>query len=521
MATRKPLALSGQQLDRALQAIKFHGYTDFFPSPPELDIIAAHWTEYKSLLISMDLSDYLPSRGMELAAPKSAKFLRWATLLSPADLLIYTALVLTIRSALNKARIPAREKRVFSFRSEGAPSDALYADHPSHKEFQYAILAKARSVATDAYIGTADIADFYPRLNQHDIKSALDGVLGGTDKLKYAEILDRFLRALSRDAMSYGIPVGPAASRPLAEAALIDIDTNLRIKKIDFIRYIDDFVLFSPSKAFAQWGIQQLGHLLHKKLGLSLQVSKTDVLSVKKFLSKFELAEHAEAHVEARFLEIVDEEFYDVDSFDDLSDEQKATISTIDVEQILSDELESEETNFKVVAFILSKLSAIGCPDIAEVVIDNLPLLYPVAHAVRDFFLDFEGLDAEQQREFGDRLLDTIEDCTEDEPPEYYAVWALDIFARNASWNHADRLTAIFNNSRSDVIRRYAALAVGMCGKRSHIAALKDGFDSASHLTRSAIIVATKRLPPSERYHWKKTLRLDKFEEFLFTYAAQ
>ena len=187
-----------------------------------------------------------------------------------------------------------------------------------------------------------------------------------------------------------------------------------------------------------------------------------------------------------------------------------------DVEQILKDELEKEETNYKVVAFILSKLSVIGRKDIAEIVLAHLESLYPVAHAVRDFFLDFGQLPAKDQKSFGDSVLNVIEEDTNDVAPEYYAVWILDIFARNASWNHAERLVSIFNTTESDVIRRYAALAVGNCGRRAHIAALKEKFESSSPLTRSAIIIASKGLPSTERNHWKKTLHLSKFEDFLF-----
>jgi hypothetical protein len=513
--------LTGQQLDRALAALKFHGYTDFFPPPPELDIIEKHWVEYKDLVCGINLSKYTPTRGAELAAPKSAKYLRWAMLLNPQDLLVYTAAVLAIRSDIDRGRIPARERRLFSFRYEGAPDGALYSRKPSHDEFQSEVVRRARGLAPGGFIGVADITDFYPRLNQHDIKTALDDLLKSTKKSKYAEFLDRFLRSIARDSMSYGIPVGPAASRPLAEAALIEIDTHLSIKKVDFVRYIDDFVIFGNNRSKAQWAIRQLGDTLHKQLGLSLQTSKTDVLPAAKFLSKFEVTEDAKAEVEQQFLEIVDQEFYKIDSFDELSDEQKETISLVDVEQILRDELEKEETNYKVVAFILSKLSVIGRTDIAETVLDHLESLYPVAHAVRDFFLDFGQLPATHQKSFGDAVLNVIEEDTNDVAPEYYAVWILDIFARNASWNHADRLVSIFNTTESDVIRRYAALAVGSCGKRAHIAALKNKFESSSSLTRSAIIIASKGLPKAERNHWKKTLHLSEFEEFLFRRSVE
>jgi hypothetical protein len=71
--------------------------------------------------------------------------------------------------------------------------------------------------------------------------------------------VERFLQNLTLDAETYGIPIGPAASRPLAEAVLIQIDDALLGSGIDFIRYIDDFVIFGATRETVEWGIRKLG----------------------------------------------------------------------------------------------------------------------------------------------------------------------------------------------------------------------------------------------------------------------
>ena len=40
---------------------------------------------------------------------------------------------------------------------------------------------------------------------------------------------------------SYGIPIGPYASRLLAEALLIDVDASLEAQHVDFVRWVDDY----------------------------------------------------------------------------------------------------------------------------------------------------------------------------------------------------------------------------------------------------------------------------------------
>jgi Reverse transcriptase (RNA-dependent DNA polymerase) len=515
----KTVKLTGDQLDRGLKAIQYHGCSDFFPDPPEFEIINAHWDEFRQLLIGTELVDYAPVQALELAAPKSNFYLRWATLLYPTDLIIFTSLVLAIRKPLEDSRQPLNSNRVFSFRLKGAPVEALYNDHPSHFEFQSHVLSRATSASPNSYIVLADIADFYPRLYQHKVRAAIDAAIYKTKKRDYGFVIEeKLLRGFARDGASYGIPVGPAASRPLAEAALVEIDTVLLSRGIDFARYIDDFVMFSPDRRTAERSLRELGDLLHRQLGLSLQTRKSGILTCAEYVAKARRDDVGEA--DRAFDELVEDHFYDIDSFGDLTPEQQEEISLLDLEGILSGALSDDEPDYRKVAFILSKLSSLQRPDVAEIVLGNLPKLYPVSHAVRDFFLDFDQLAAIEQKKVAESLLEPILGSKNlSDPPIFYSVWILDIFAHGDGWNHADKLLSIFANTQSDVIRRYAALALGKVGKRAHAVAFRDHFEAASPLTRSAMLLASKVFGSDERAHWKKKLKLTPFEALLFKYA--
>ena len=57
----------------------------------------------------------------------------------------------------------------------------------------------------------------------------------------------RFFEAWS-SGTSYGIPVGPHFSHLFAEVTLHEVDTFLISQKIDFIRYVDDYLFFGSTE---------------------------------------------------------------------------------------------------------------------------------------------------------------------------------------------------------------------------------------------------------------------------------
>src|SRR5262245_58299272 len=110
------LKLTEPLLDSALAAIEHHGYGDFFPTPPEQDVVRNHWAELRPILADIDLDTYGGYDRVTTFAPKSRLNIRHVALLHPFDLLFYTALVLAVRDDITKARLPVVEQRVFSYR---------------------------------------------------------------------------------------------------------------------------------------------------------------------------------------------------------------------------------------------------------------------------------------------------------------------------------------------------------------------------------------------------------------------
>ena len=157
---------------------------------------------------------------------------------------------MTLRDDIAAARLPPSAQRVFSFRSEGARGDMLYAFKPGYKEFKdrQRKRTKPKSIR---FVGIADIGDFYPRIYTHRLKAALEAATQNSHK-DTIRVLEKLLTQFS-GGTSYGIPVGPPASRPLAEAVLIDVDSALKARGVDFVRFVDDYVIFGIDRGISSF----------------------------------------------------------------------------------------------------------------------------------------------------------------------------------------------------------------------------------------------------------------------------
>jgi hypothetical protein len=61
----------------------------------------------------------------------------------------------------------------------------------------------------------------------------------------------------------------------LGEAVLIDVDSTLLSFGIDFIRFVDDYIIFADKVQEAEYGIRILGETRFRNHGLTLQTAKT------------------------------------------------------------------------------------------------------------------------------------------------------------------------------------------------------------------------------------------------------
>jgi hypothetical protein len=98
------LKLGETELDNAMGAIQHHGYGDFFPHPPEWDVLVSNWPEVRTELAQVDLDLYSGYDVIFAFAPKSRVNVRRVALLHPYDLIFYTALALVLRNRITASR---------------------------------------------------------------------------------------------------------------------------------------------------------------------------------------------------------------------------------------------------------------------------------------------------------------------------------------------------------------------------------------------------------------------------------
>ncbi|MBD1831484.1 RNA-directed DNA polymerase [Cyanobacteria bacterium FACHB-472] len=164
------------------------------------------------------------------------------------------------------------------------------------------------------------MVDFFPRVYLHRLENAIDSMLKNSHETK---VLMRFLESWSAGT-SYGIPTGPIFSSLLAEAVLDEVDRFLLSNHIDFVRYVDDYVMFGETESECLRGLFFLGSRLQETQGLSLNSLKTKVYKSELYKQKTNLSNDPETEIRR---EVIQEVFkgnpYTIISYNNLTEEQK------------------------------------------------------------------------------------------------------------------------------------------------------------------------------------------------------
>lgn len=513
--------LEEQELENAFEAINHHGYSAMLPEPLEWVSVKSNWAAIRDHIKSIDLDTYSPYKPMKVFAPKNRANIRVVHLLHPQDLIIYTALVLIVKNDIEFNRISKKSKRVFSYRVDTSKNNVLYDATGAHDQYLAKLKAETEKAATK-FVGIADIADFYPRIYQHRLENAVQAIAKGQRGIDVARVLVRKLISNLMNNNSYGIPVGPYASRVLAEALLIDVDAYLHSNKINFVRWVDDYNLFCKSEYEAQSTLFKLGEWLYAQHGLTLQSAKTKILPSQNYLN--EILFKPEANLRDRdhavaFLKAINSTgYHDEEDKEELEEKEiQETLEQLqgfDLLGMLTNSIsDTELVDYEIVNYVLTRLPRL--PDtintlkkeVLNLVIDNAELLYPSSEQVAKYIASFTDLPKTEKKKIAEKLLKPLK-SQKNPPPTYYAMWVLHIFTTSEDWNQISDIIHLYQNTTSEVIKRYAALAIAIGGGRTEALIIKDEFDRSSDVLRLAILAASKKLGTDERKHWKLSVQV-------------
>ena len=420
-----------------------------------------------------------------------------------------TALVLVVKDDIEKARISRRARRVFSYRAAPATPNRLYAMRGAYAKYLAQLETKARKRHT-RFVSTADIADFYPRINQHRLENIITSTATNQRGHEVARVLVKKLISKLMDANSYGIPVGPPASRVLGEAVLIDVDAHLQSKGVDYVRGVDDFHIFSRSEYLAQSTVFELAEWLMVHHGLTLQSSKTRIWPVAKYINNILAKPEDKLTDRDTLLAALGGSQYAADDPD--NEEHQSIVNAlqgVDLKDMLLSSISDDKTvDYQMVRHVLTRLPAIpGIEEdlkleILDIALDNAQLLYPVVDYVARYILSFTALLPATKKKIGRKLLHPLT-SRRNPPPPYYAMWALYVLSTSPGWISPTVLVRLYSQSTSEIVRRYAALALSTCGTRAEALAIRDDLPTAPSLLRTAILAASQKLGQDERKHWK------------------
>lgn len=502
--------LSDRELTDAYEAIGHHGYSALFPVPPEWAAVKDNWPRIKAHLLEIDLDTYKPHKPLRTFAPKSRANIRVVHLLHPEDLIIYTALVLIVKDDLEAARLPKRARRVFSYRADARVSNRLYSMRGAYANYKAQLVAKTAK-GTVKYVSVADIADFYPRIYQHRLENIIMSTAGGQRGRDVARVLVKKLILALMENNSYGIPVGPYASRILGEAILIDVDAFLRSRDVDFVRWVDDYHIFSRSEYAAQSAVFELAERLFVSHGLTLQTAKTRIWPVGRYRDAVVAKPEDKLTKRDAVISLLGGVGYGEGEVDEEEvQELLGELQGLDLLGMLTASVSDQEiVDYQVVRYVLKQMPKIpGVDDdfklrILGIVLDNAELLYPVVDHVAEYVLSFGDFLPAEKKRVGRKLFKAL-DNTRNPPPEYYAMWILYIFSTSPGWIPASKLARLYEQSTSAVVKRYAALAISTCGTRAEALAIREDLPSASGWLRLAIVAASRKLGDDERKYWRR-----------------
>ena len=334
----------------AINNITKYGDTDIFPFPIENHIIYDMQEEIINLIQKMDKAGIeaafgkVPAYNLHSVISSGYTGFRWGTQIDPIWNIYYLSLVLSISDQIESNRIKKNRNAVFSYRYMPDGSSLFDPDFGWHAFYKESKLRAKKS----KYVLICDISNFYQRIYHHKLENALEYIFGGSQEVKNVmKILQSF-----SDNTSYGLPIGGAASRILAEMSLNAIDDILDQKDISFCRFVDDYHIFASSKEEAYKYLVYISNIMISEHGLSLQKAKTRILTSEEFLT----TPDKEKQDVRRLMDIsIRFDPYSPTAFEDY-DSLKNELSSIDLIGLLHEELAKTMIHQSLVSKIIKSL---------------------------------------------------------------------------------------------------------------------------------------------------------------------
>lgn len=513
-----------------------HGDTDIFPFPFEnhaffdkkddaIDLIIEHDEQFDQFL------NEFPPTNISSLTPVSYSGFRWATQIDPIWNCHLLSMVISIGALIESARIPKNHEVVFSYRfSPSLDSGDIFDKNIGWIQFMNKSLELSDK---HQFVTICDISEFYPRLGHHRLENSLRQVAGETP---YPKKIMSFLSNFS-NTNSFGLPVGGPAARLLSEITINQIDRLLQSKGIVFVRFADDYHLFSNSREDAYRNLIFLSEKLYVNQGLTLQKSKTRIMTSSEFVatSPVRLEPHLDLadHEKSSQLHSMGDLLRFSLRFDPYSptadkdyEELKEELRKFDIIGMLKDELEKSRIHTALARKIISAVKFLDGKNRDYAVIsmlDNCDILYPIFSSVL-MTIDnvFTELEETTKLAIIDKLRSLIANDSHIFRVDIHLSYAIRVISYVNSEDNQSMLQALFDSRPSPLIRKDVIIVMARWGAWYWISDLKNRYREMSAPERRAFISSSFILK-DEGSHWRKSMRKEfsPFEKYILEWSQK
>lgn len=491
--------IPAKALQFAIKHLCRYGDTDVFPHLPEISFLREQEAEIIEELAKFDLDSYEPGSLFEGLAPKSRYGFRIVHQLPLHDTVLLLGAVIDIGSKIESRRPAASGLEAFSYRFAPDNKGSLFEASHTYKDWLKAQLSFVLGNLKIKQIIFSDISDFYARINHHRLENLLDEA---APKHGAARFIKKYIKK-TRATQSFGIPIGGSAARLLAELALTDTDRALQQSQRIATRFVDDFRIFLRADEDAYEVLAELAEQLQINEGLSLNSSKTFVLSRADFLArlKHQLAD-ASDQAEGAAMEMLTSSLY----FDDQPDPQQLEeLKSLNLLGMLQSEIGKDVFDFGYIKVIFRALKLAKPSEAIEFIQTNFGELTVFA---KEVVLLMQALEADEPGCF-DEMSDAVIEAILSPPAvsiQVVRAWLLELFVRGiVPVDHSESKKLDVLSTALD--RRQCHLIRGRNVDKNFFRKHKTGFDNFPPLERPCLVWGASCLPEDEYTKWLGAIR--------------
>jgi len=477
----------------AIENIAKFSDTDNFPRLVENEILCDNKDAVAQLLSDTDLDRIGHSESRKYIVPKDDLSYRLGTQLAYLDNVVLTAILYEFGKLIEAKRISVSRNMIFSYRFKPAPDFSMYDSINSWNKYWSAAHSKG---ATFSHFLVLDISDFYNQIYHHTVENALiDAGFPNQVKKWVMDLLEKNTSKVSR-----GVPIGTHSIHLLAEAVLANIDNSLLSRGIEYVRYVDDFILFCSSEVDARKKNLIFAEILDKQNKLVVQKQKTKILTRSEFYKEYanNVEDRPINDLEEKLVKIIrkysQDDPYRLVLLSDIDPTDLAEFGHDVVEKIIREYIEKEPVDYIRLRWFMRRLAQVGHPSGLPFVLNNIEKLLPALNDIFKYLLNVDSIGSASWPSIGSGLLSLVESDFV-ASVDYYRLIIYSLFNQKSSLNHHGTLLGNFGKSAPD-LRREIILLAYRTGQRDWIRELKDSFAS---MCRRAYLVATSILPAEER----------------------